>query len=212
VADSAVRVQTWPLERLTPYARNARTHPEEQIARLAASIREFGLVGAIVVRDGVIGKGHGTMQAVRRLYEAGESVYPAPGEKGKAKAFKAGHVPVLDVSGWSEEQFRAYVIADNRIAQDAGWDEKLLRLELADLKQIGFDVGLTGFEPDELDTAMRAAASGVSVVEVSELQDRFWISLRGPLKQQAKVLKALREATANLEGVEVELGTINAPF
>jgi hypothetical protein len=207
VAAAAVKIQTWPLERLIPYARNPRTHPEAQIARLMALIREVGFVGAIVVRDGVIGKGHGSMQAVRRLYEAGELLYPAPGEKGKAKPFKPGHVPVLDVSGWSDAQFRAWVIADNRIAEDAGWDENLLRLELDELKDLGFDVGLTGFEPDELDKAMHAASSGVTLVPVSELQDRFWISLRGPLKQQAKVLKALRESTKGLEGVDVELGT-----
>lgn len=212
MAASAVKIQTWPLERLAPYARNPRTHPEAQITRLMGMIREFGFVGEVVVREGVIARGHGRIAAVKRLYEAGELLYPAPGQKGKAKPFKPGHVPVLDVSGWSEEQFRAFLIADNRIAEDAGWDENLLRLELEDLKQIGFDVGLTGFEPDELDKAMRAASSGVALVEVSELQDRFWISLRGPLKQQAKVLKALRSATAGLEGVEVELGTINDPF
>lgn len=205
---AAVKIETWAVEKLAPYARNARTHPEMQIQRLMASIREFGMVGAVVVRDGVIGKGHGTVEAVRRLYAAGEDVYPAPGKKGNAAAFKVGEVPVLDVTGWTEAQFRAYVLADNRIAQDAGWDEELLRLELEDLKSIGFDIAITGFEGDELDKAMRQAASGVSMVEVSELEDRFWISIRGPLRNQAKALKALQQATAGMEGVEVELGTI----
>ena len=173
-----------------------------------ASLREFGLVGAIVVRDGVIGKGHGTMQAVGRLYAAGEALYPAPGQKAGAKPFKAGHVPVLDVSGWTEAQFRAYVIADNKIASDAGWDEALLQIELADLKAIGFDTALTGFEDDELAQAM-GRTGGHGVVPVTPVEDRFWISIRGPLKSQAKALAALRQGMAGIEGVDVELGTVN---
>lgn len=197
----------WPVTKLKPYARNARTHPEEQILRLMASIREFGLVGAIVVRDGVIGKGHGTMQAVMRLYAGGEAIYPAPGQKGGAQPYQAQHVPVLDVSGWTEAQFRAYVIADNRIAEDAGWDESLLRVELADLRAIGFDTELTGFEDDELAEVM-GKTSGVRSVDVHSVQDRFWISVRGPLKSQALALAALRTAMTGIEGVDVQIATV----
>jgi len=214
-----IAVEYRMIESLSPYKRNARVHPTEQIAQLAASIDEFGFVGAVVVRDGTLAKGHGTIEAVRALYAQGKTIYPAPGRAAgeipgaePIEPFPAGTIPVLDVRGWTDAQFRAYVLADNKLALNAGWDEGLLALELADLKQLGFAVELAGFEPDELDQTMRAASSGVSAVEISQLQDRFWISLRGPLKQQALVLKALRDATANLEGVEVELGTINALF
>lgn len=201
----------WSIDKLKPYEKNARTHPEEQISRLMAAVREWGLVGSIVIRGGVIGKGHGTLAACSRLYAAGEDVYPAPGKKGGAKPFKRGHVPVMDVSGWSDEQFRAFVIADNKIAQGAGWDEGLLRIELGELKAIGFDTKLTGFEDDELTKAM-GKASGVSSVDVHSVTDRFWISIRGPVKSQALALAALRDATRDIEGVDVELGTIESGF
>lgn len=136
---------------LLPYANNSRTHSDEQVAELASSIDEFGMVGAIVVREGTIAKGHGTLMAVRKLYEAGKRVYPAPGKKGGAKPYPEGTIPALDVSGWSEVQFKAYVIADNKLALNAGWDMELLKLELADLQMSEFDLSITGFSQDELD-------------------------------------------------------------
>ena len=108
----------------------------------------------------------------------------------------------------SEAQQRAYTIAENRISEMSSWDESILSMELADLKAIGFDVKLTGFEDDDL-AKVAVKTSGVEYVEVGELQDRFWISIRGPLKSQAKALKALQKATAGIEGVDVELGTVN---
>lgn len=144
-----------PLERLIPYARNARRHSEEQIAQLAGAIDEFGLVGSIIVRDGVIAKGHGTLAACRKLLEAGKQIWPAPGqhaaEEHRPEPFPPGQLPVTDCTGWSEAQFRAYVIADNKLAQNAGWDEELLQLELGDLHSMGFDLDLIGFSQEELE-------------------------------------------------------------
>jgi ParB-like chromosome segregation protein Spo0J len=139
------------IDTLIPYARNSRTHSDEQVAQIAASIEEFGMVGAIVVRSGVIAKGHGTLAAIRRLYDAGRRVYPAPGRARGAEPFPDRTAPVLDVSGWTDAQFSAYVIADNKLALNAGWDEELLSLELAGLKEEDFDLSLLGFGVGELD-------------------------------------------------------------
>ncbi|ADG20381.1 DNA methylase N-4/N-6 domain protein [Paraburkholderia atlantica] len=146
----AVQISSRSIDGLIPYARNARTHSESQIAQIAASIEEFGMVGAIVVRDGVIAKGHGTLAAIRILYGAGKRLYPPPGRSRGAEPFPNGEAPVLDASGWTESQFRAFVIADNQLALLAGWNEELLRLEVTELRDDGFDVDLLGFKPVDL--------------------------------------------------------------
>lgn len=143
-------IQTWPMEQLTPYAKNARTHSLDQVREIAVSIEEFGMVGAIVVRDGTIAKGHGTLAAIRAIYGQGKPLYPAPGKAAGAEPYPAGTVPVLDVKGWTDAQFRAYVLADNRIALNAGWDKSLLALELEDLRGLGVDMRLYGFSAEEL--------------------------------------------------------------
>lgn len=148
--NTASQNELWSIDRLKPYANNARTHSREQIAQIAASIEEFGMVGAVVVRDGVLAKGHGTTEAVRSIYARGERVYPAPGRLDGAEPYPDGTIPVLDVSGWSDERFRAYVLADSKLALNAGWDETLLAAELADLRGAGFDLDVIGFSADEL--------------------------------------------------------------
>jgi DNA modification methylase len=146
------------LDTLIPYARNARIHSDEQIARIAASIDEFGMVGAIVVRDGVIAKGHGTLAAVRKLYGVGKKLYPPPGRAQGAEPFPDGEVPVLDASGWTESQFRAFVIADNRLAELAGWDNELLVLELSELQSDGFAIDVVGFEIEDIGRLLQPEA------------------------------------------------------
>lgn len=127
----AGKIEQWPLERLLPYARNARTHSEEQVAQIAASIAEFGFTNPILAgSDGVIVAGHGRLAAARKL---GLSV-----------------VPVVVLDHLSPTQRRALVIADNRIAENAGWDEAMLRVELAALQDEEFDLALTGFDADAL--------------------------------------------------------------
>jgi len=127
----AKRIELWPLDRLKPYERNARTHDAAQVAKIAASITEFGFTNPILVdsADGIIA-GHGRLMAAKELGLA--------------------DVPVIVLNHLTDAQRRAYIIADNRLALDAGWDNDMLAAELADLQDDGFDLGLTGFNDDEL--------------------------------------------------------------
>jgi len=121
-----------PLGKLIPYARNPRTHSDAQVAQIAGSIREFGWTNPVLV-DGANGiiAGHGRVLAARKL--------------------GLERVPVIELAHMTEAQKRAYVLADNQLALNAGWDEALLRLELADLSELGFDLGLIGFGEGELE-------------------------------------------------------------
>ena len=119
------------VEELIPYVKNSRTHSDAQVAQIAASIKEFGWTNPILVdgENGIIA-GHGRLMAARKL--------------GKSE------VPVIELKGMTEAQKRAYVIADNQLAMNAGWDTSLLSLELTDLQDVGFDLDLLGFDPKEL--------------------------------------------------------------
>jgi site-specific DNA-methyltransferase (adenine-specific) len=127
----AKRIELWPLERLRPYERNARTHSAEQVAQIAASIVEFGFTNPILVdsHDGIIA-GHGRLMAASEL------------------GLKT--VPVVVLDHLSERQRKAYILADNQLALNAGWDTDLLRAELQDLAEQDFDLTLIGFSDDEL--------------------------------------------------------------
>jgi DNA modification methylase len=131
----ARRIEIWRVERLVPYSRNARTHSPEQIAQIAGSIAEFGFNAPILVDSnaGIIA-GHGRLLAAQKLGLA--------------------EVPVVVLDHLSDTQRRAYIIADNRIAESAGWDEKLLAGELADLEREGMDLTLVGFSEQELATLL----------------------------------------------------------
>jgi len=123
----ADKIEHWPIERLLPYIRNPRTHSEAQVAQIAASIAEFGFTAPILAgSDGVIVAGHGRLAAARKLGLAS--------------------VPVVVLDHLTPTQRRALVIADNRIAENAGWDEELLRVELESLREDGFDLDLLGFD------------------------------------------------------------------
>jgi DNA modification methylase len=125
------RLELWPIERLKPYDRNPRTHSPDQVAKIAASLLEYGWTNPILVdKDAGIIAGHGRLLAAREL---GMTT-----------------VPVIELSHLSEAQKRAYVIADNRLALDAGWDEELLAEELKALEELDFNLELTGFELAEL--------------------------------------------------------------
>lgn len=127
----ADKIEQWPTAKLLPYARNARTHSAEQVAQIAASIAEFGFTNPILAgSDGVIVAGHGRLAAAQKL---GLEV-----------------VPVVVLDHLSPTQRRALVIADNRIAENAGWDDAMLRIEIAALEDDDFDLSLTGFDADVL--------------------------------------------------------------
>ena len=127
----ADKIEQWPTAKLVPYARNARTHSDDQVAQIAASIAEFGFTNPILAgSDGVIVAGHGRLAAAQKL---GLDV-----------------VPVVVLDHLTPTQRRALVIADNRIAENAGWDDAMLRIEIAALQDDDFDLSLTGFDADAL--------------------------------------------------------------
>jgi DNA modification methylase len=132
-----------PLASLIPYARNARTHSDAQIAQIAASIREFGWTNPVLVdgQNGVIA-GHGRLLAARKL--------------------GLTEVPTIELSHLTPAQKRAYILADNRLALSAGWDEDMLRIELGDLHMEGFDLALTGFDPGEIATFLIDRTQGLT--------------------------------------------------
>lgn len=118
-------------DELIPYARNSRTHSDEQVAQIAASIKEWGWTTPILVDEtGGIIAGHGRLLAARKL--------------------KMEQVPTIEAAGWTDAQKRAYVIADNKLALNAGWDVDALKLELQEIDLEGFDLQLTGFQVGEL--------------------------------------------------------------
>lgn len=137
------------LEALTPDPRNARTHSSDQIAEIAASIRRFGWTNPVLADD-LIRAGHGRVAAARSIYDAGERIHMAPGAERGGHEVPAGQVPVIDCTGWSEGERRAYALADNRIAENAGWDYTLLHTELEALGTTEFDLASIGFDPDAL--------------------------------------------------------------
>jgi len=139
--EMARRIELWQTDRLVPYAKNARTHSPEQVAQIAASIVEFGFVNPILVDSnaGIIA-GHGRLLAARKL--------------------GLGEVPVVVLDHLSETQRRAYIIADNKLAQNAGWDDKTLAAELGDLEAEGVDLGVVGFSDEELAARQGRGAGG----------------------------------------------------
>ena len=126
----ADRIERWAVQRLVPYAKNARTHSAAQVDQIAASIREWGWTNPVLVDEvGTIIAGHGRVLAARKL--------------------RIVDVPVMVAAGWTEVQKRAYTIADNKLTLNGGWDEELLGLELEELEVLGFDLDLIGFSEDE---------------------------------------------------------------
>jgi DNA modification methylase len=130
-----MKLESIAVKDLVPFAKNSRTHDDAQVAQIAASIREFGFTNPVLIDEvnGIIA-GHGRVMAARKL--------------------KLTEVPCIRLSHLSESQKRAYVIADNKLALNAGWDEAMLKLELADLKALDFDLDLTGFNTDEIDALL----------------------------------------------------------
>lgn len=127
-----MKIETLKTAKLIPYARNSRTHSEAQVAQIAGSIREFGFTNPVLIdaENGII-TGHGRVLAARLLGLA--------------------DVPCIRLNHLTETQRRAYIITDNKLTLNAGWDEELLGLELADLREADFDLSLVGFDGDEIE-------------------------------------------------------------
>jgi len=131
-----MKIEQLPTADLIPYARNTRTHSPEQVAQIAGSIREFGFTNPILIdgENGIIA-GHGRVMAASKL--------------GLAK------VPCIRLAHLSDTQKRAYIIADNKLALNAGWDEEMLGLELSDLRELDYDLGLLGFDGDAIENFLK---------------------------------------------------------
>lgn len=141
-------IEAVDLDTLIPYAKNSRTHSEEQVAQIAASISEFGFTNPVLIgNDNDIIAGHGRVLAARKL--------------------KLKKVPCIRLGHLTETQKRAYVIADNKLALNAGWDEELLAIELTDLREVDFDLNLTGFDADEIEAFLNPEP------EESSLSDEY---------------------------------------
>lgn len=146
----AQRIELWPVERLVPFENNARTHSPEQLAQLQASIEQFGFTAPILVdgQDGILA-GHGRLEAARLLGMT--------------------EVPVVVLDHMSPEQRRAYVIADNKLAENAGWDLGQLNAELRALMAADFDLNSMGFDDDEL----KRLEDGLELGDFEELSQGF---------------------------------------
>ena len=134
------------IDELIPFINNARTHSDAQVAQLAASIREFGWTNPVLVdgANGVIA-GHGRLHAARKL--------------------GMDRVPVIELGHLSPTQKRAYILADNRLAENAGWDDELLKLELEELRLADFDLTLTGFDDAALESLLTDEEGGEGLTD-----------------------------------------------
>jgi ParB-like chromosome segregation protein Spo0J len=140
---------------LLPYVNNARTHDDYQIDQIAASIKEFGFTNPILIdaNNGIIA-GHGRLLAAKKL--------------------KILEVPTIELSNLTDVQKRAYIIADNKLALNAGWDEELLKIEFDELLAEGFDLDLTGFSINEISNLN---CNAIDITEVNEFNEKFNISI-----------------------------------
>jgi ParB-like chromosome segregation protein Spo0J len=176
---------------LKPDPRNAKKHSEAQVSQIAQSIERFGFVDKLVIRPtGQLVSGEGRLEAIKRL----------------------GWVEVecRVVSGLNEAGYAALGLALNRIGENSRWDDDILREVLADLQNEGENPISLGFSPAELDKILLAESGDLEVreIETGPVNDEFWISIRGPLAQQASALRALKAAMKPFASVTVEQGTI----
>jgi hypothetical protein len=159
----------WPADKverrkvadLIPYARNSRTHSDEQVGQIAASIKEWGwTVPVLIDPDGGLIAGHGRIMAAQKLGII--------------------DVPCMIAEGWTDAQKKAYVIADNKLALNAGWDDDMLKIELGELGDLDFDLSLTGFSDDELKAFDMAdeplPGEGDNEGSTASLADKFGIA------------------------------------
>lgn len=189
--------KTIPVAELVPYARNSRTHSDAQVAKIAASIKEFGFLNPIIT-DGTGGivAGHGRVLAAQKL--------------------GLDTLPVIEAEHLTEAQKRAYVIADNRLALDAGWDNDMLRIELQDLDAAGFDLSLTGFDLAEITALELEGEAGTLPGEgdnegsTASLADKFGIAPFSVLNAREGWWQNRKRAWLAL-GIKSEVGRDIAP-
>jgi hypothetical protein len=195
----ADKVERWPLTKLIPYARNARTHSDEQVAQIAASIREFGFtIPVLVDEQGTLIAGHGRVLAAHQL--------------------GVTDVPTMVARGWTQAQIQAYRIADNQLALNAGWDRELLGIELGELQLRGFDLSLTGFGDLELAGIMAERTAGLTDPDDAPAAPEHPVSQTGDLwlLGQHRLLCGNSTVATDVErvlgGVEPHLMVTDPPY
>lgn len=171
------RYENVPIKQLKPYENNARTHSEKQIEKIVNSIQEFGFINPVLIDSnyGIIA-GHGRVEGAKKL--------------------GMDEVPCLFIEDLTDEQKRAYIIADNKLALDAGWDYELLQLELNELDDLNFDFTLTGFDSLELDDESLFSMDDISEVDGydSNEDDReyFTKTFTFPLEKKDQIICYLK--------------------
>lgn len=186
-AKNAHSIEQIAVEDLIPYARNARTHSHEQVDQIIKSIAEFGFTNPVLIdQTGGVIAGHGRVMAAKQM---GLKI-----------------VPCIRLGWLTDTQKRAYILADNKLAENSGWDQAMLDSELDLLRAEEFDLDALGFAAAADDAPDEPI---VQKSETTEVNDVFWISIVGPLKNQAQALDRLRAVMADLEPVTVELGTVS---
>jgi DNA modification methylase len=195
----ADQVERWPLERIITDPNNPRTHSDEQVAQIVASMQEWGWTMPILVDDkGNLIAGHGRLRAAELL--------------GFVDA------PVMVAHGWTEAQIRAYRIADNKLALNAGWDEELLAQELVALREMDFDLGMTGFGMDELDALLGASAGEAAGADEVPEPPEYPVSRPGDLwvlgshRVKCGDSTSAADVEAALEGVTPVLMVTDPPY
>lgn len=188
----ADKVKSATVASLEPYARNSRTHSPEQVSKIARSIEQFGFTNPILVDEaGTIIAGHGRVLAAKKL--------------------RLTSVPVMVAEGWTQAQKRAYVIADNKLALDAGWDLEILAAEIKDLDNLSFDLTLTGFTADELgDLTLKLNPEPASPREAGEMNTIVQFNIvfddEGQQELWFKFVRRLKATFPDVETLGARLG------
>ena len=142
----SMQIESVPVSDLKEYEKNSRTHSDDQVAKIAASVEEFGFTNPILIDESnVVIAGHGRLQAAKRI--------------------NMGEVPCIRLAHLSESQKRAYVIADNKIAESGGWDDEMLKMEIMELAQDDYDLKLTGFDEAGLDSILAISEEVMEAVQ-----------------------------------------------
>ncbi len=175
---------------LKPHPKNSRVHDSDQIDDLVQSFKTFGFRAPVLVdKQKRIIAGHACVQAAIRM--------------------DMKQIPCIDCSDMTEEQIRGYMIADNQLATKSTWDQSILDDELSDLFEAGISPESLGFDVEPpSDFFNEEETLTVEEIDVDSMQSRFWISVRGPLESQAMALDRLKQVMSEIEGIDVELGTV----
>ena len=175
--------KTVSVDKLIPYARNSRTHSAEQVAQIAASIKEFGFLNPIIIDgDNGIIAGHGRVMAAKQL--------------------NLKELPCIEVSHLSDAQRKAYVIADNKLALNAGWDDEMLRIELEELGEAGFNLDITGFNLDEI-SKLFDSTGGISLDSEDNDEPIDEIIIKFPPEKRTKVMNLVSRAIEDIPSASI---------